>query len=106
MALLDLARDDDRHTSERLTAAPVIWLGTVPDGRRHNVPVWFARVRNARTSPAVRLAAKFREKYAQSLGDTSFEEWRATFSQPVLVHVQRTTAWTPAAAGIACRVVP
>lgn len=52
------------------------------------------------------LAAKFREKYAQSLGDTSFEEWRAMFSQPLLVHVQRITAWTPAATGVAYRVVP
>ena len=153
MALLDVARSDDRHTAERLTAEPVIWLGTVrPDGRPHNVPVWFAwhdplvlifsmprtaKVRNARLSPAVSLAldsadggrdvvvaegrvtvvtgagqhphflaAKFREKYAQALGATSFEEWRATFSQPLLVHVQRITAWTPAATGVAYRVVP
>ena len=43
MTLLDVTRTDDRHTSERLSAEPVIWLGTVrPDGRPHNVPVWFA----------------------------------------------------------------
>lgn len=153
MALLDIARSDDRHTSERLTAAPVVWLGTVrPDGRPHNVPVWFAwhdplvlifsmpktaKVRNVRASPAVCLAldsaddgrdivlaegratvvtradqhphflaAKFREKYALSLGDTAFEEWRATFSQPLLIHVQRIIAWTPAATGVAYRAVP
>jgi PPOX class probable F420-dependent enzyme len=153
MALLDVARGDDRHTDERLTAEPVIWLGTVrPDGRPHTVPVWFAwhdplvlifsmprtvKVRNARTSPAVSLtldsadggrdivlaegratvvsgadqhphflAAKFRDKYAQSPGSTSFEEWRATFSQPLLVHVQRITAWTRTADGLAYRVVP
>jgi predicted pyridoxine 5'-phosphate oxidase superfamily flavin-nucleotide-binding protein len=42
MALLDVARGDDRHTAERLTAEPVIWLGTVrPDGRPHHVPIWF-----------------------------------------------------------------
>ena len=72
MALLDVARGDDRHTAERLTAEPVIWLGTVrPDGRPHNVPVWFAwhdplvlifsmpntaKVRNMRASPAVSLS--------------------------------------------------
>lgn len=153
MALLDVARSDDRHTAERLTAEPVIWLGTVrPDGRPHNVPVWFAwhdplvlifsmpktaKVRNARLSRAVSLAldsadggrdvvvaegratlvtgagqhphflaAKFREKCAQALDATSFEEWRATFSQPLLVHVQRITAWTRTATGVAYRVVP
>jgi len=153
MALLDVTRSDDRHTHERLSAEPVIWLGTVrPDGRPHTVPVWFAwhdplvlifsmprtvKVRNARLSPAVSLAldsadggrdvvvaegrvtvvsgaeqhphflaAKFRDKYAQSLGSTSFDEWRATFSQPLLVHVQRITAWTRTADGVACRVVP
>ena len=153
MALLDLARGDDRHTAERLTAEPVIWLGTVrPDGRPHHVPVWFswhdplvlifsmpgtAKVRNMRVSPAVSLsldsadggrdivlaegratlvtgagqhphflAAKFREKYTQSLGDTPFEQWRATFSQPLLIHVQRIAAWTRTATGVAYRVVP
>lgn len=153
VALLDIARSDDRHTSERLSAEPVIWLGTVrADGRPHTVPVWFAwhdplvlifsmpatvKVRNVRVSPAVSLsldsaeggrdivlaegratlvtradqhphflAAKFREKYAQSLGDTSFEDWRTTFSQPLLIHVQRITAWTRSPAGIAYRVVP
>ena len=154
MALLDIARSDDRHTSERLLAEPVIWLGTVrPDGRPHNVPVWFAwhdplvlifsmpktaKVGNVRRSPAVTLAldsadggrdivlaqgnatlvtgadqhphflaGKFREKYAPSLETaTSFERWRATFSQPLLVHVQRITAWTSTATGIAYRVVP
>ncbi|HUC25628.1 MAG TPA: pyridoxamine 5'-phosphate oxidase family protein [Streptosporangiaceae bacterium] len=153
MALLDVTRSDDRHTAERLTAEPIVWLGTVrPDGRPHTVPVWFAwhdplvlifsmprtvKVRNARLSPAVSLAldsadggrdvvlaegrvtvlsgadqhphflaAKFRDKYAQSLGSRSFEEWRATFSQPLLVHVQRITAWTRTADGVAYRVVP
>jgi|SRR5271165_6391895 len=155
MALLDVARGDDRHTAERLTAEPVIWLGTVrPDGRPHHVPVpvWFAwhdplvlifsmpntaKVRNVRAASAVSLsldsadggrdivlaegratlvtgagqhphflAAKFREKYAQSLDDTSFEQWRATFTQPLLIHVQRITAWTRTGTGIAYRVVP
>jgi hypothetical protein len=52
------------------------------------------------------LAAKFREKYAQSLGTLSFEQWRSTFSQPLLVHVERIIAWTRTAAGVAYRVVP
>ena len=72
MTLLDVTRTDDRHTSERLSAEPVIWLGTVrPDGRPHNVPVWFAwhdpmvlifsmpqtaKVTHVRLSPAVSLA--------------------------------------------------
>ena len=44
MTLLDVTRTDDRHTSERLSAEPVIWLGTVrPGGRPHNVPVWPTR---------------------------------------------------------------
>lgn len=72
MALLDLTRSDDRHTAGRLSAEPLIWLGTVrPDGRPHNVPVWFAwhdpavlifsmpataKVRDLRRSPQVSLA--------------------------------------------------
>ena len=71
MTLLDVTRTDDRHTSERLSVEPIIWLGTVrPDGRPHNVPVWFAwhdpmvlifsmpktaKVRDVRLSPAVGL---------------------------------------------------
>jgi PPOX class probable F420-dependent enzyme len=153
MALLDVSRTDDRHTSQRLSAEPIIWLGTVrPDGRPHNVPVWFAwhdpmmlifsmpktaKVRNVRLSPAVSLAldsagggqdivvaegraeiiagadrhphflaAKFREKYAQSLGAMSFEEWRSAFSQPLLIHVNRIIAWNRTAPEAAHRVVP
>ena len=117
MALLDVTRTDDRHTAERLSAEPIIWLGTVrPDGRPHNVPVWFAwhdpmvlifsmpgtaKVRDVRLSPA-----KFREKYTRSLGTMSFEQWRSTFSQPLLIHVERIIAWTRTADGIAYRVVP
>ena len=52
------------------------------------------------------LAGKFREKHAQSLGSMSFEQWRSTFSQPLLVHVNRIIAWTRTAAGLAHRVVP
>lgn len=72
VALLDVARSDDRHTSQWLSAEPIIWLCTVrPDGRPHNVPVWFAwhdpmmlifsmpktaKVRDMQRSPAVSLA--------------------------------------------------
>ena len=153
MALLDVTRTDDRHTAQRLSAEPIIWLGTIrPDGRPHNVPVWFAwhdpmvlifnmpktaKIRDIRLSPAVSLAldsadggqdivlaegraeliagpdrhphflaGKFREKYAQSLGAMSFEQWRSTFSQPLLIHVERILAWTRTAAGVAYRIVP
>jgi PPOX class probable F420-dependent enzyme len=153
MALLDTTRDDDRHIAERLSAEPIIWLGTVrPDGRPHNVPVWFAwqdptilvfsdpgtaKVRNMQRSAAVSLAldsadggrdivmaegraklithagehphflaGQFRHKYSQSLGGASFEDWRMTFSQPVLIHVERIIAWTRTAAGVEYRKVP
>jgi PPOX class probable F420-dependent enzyme len=72
VALLDLTRSDDCHTSQRLSVEPIIWLCTVrPDGRPHNVPVWFswhdpmmlifsmpktAKVRDMQRSPAVSLA--------------------------------------------------
>jgi PPOX class probable F420-dependent enzyme len=148
-----MTRTDDRHTAQRLSEEPIIWLGTVrPDGRPHNVPVWFAwhdpmvlifsmpktaKVADLRLSPAVSLAldsadggqdivlaegraeliagaerhphllaGKFREKYARSLGAMSFDQWRSTFSQPLLIHVNRITAWTRTAAGVAYRVVP
>jgi PPOX class probable F420-dependent enzyme len=72
VALLDMARSEDRHIAGRLSAEAIIWLGTVrPDGRPHNVPVWFAwhdptmlifsmprtaKVSDMRRSPAVSLA--------------------------------------------------
>ena len=52
------------------------------------------------------LAGQFRQKYSSSLGDTSFEDWRSTFSQPVLIHVDRIIAWTRTATGLASRTVP
>jgi len=52
------------------------------------------------------LAGQFAHKYAQSLGSVSFEQWRSTYSRPVLIHVKRIIAWTRTAAGLAYRVVP
>jgi len=52
------------------------------------------------------LAGQFRQKYAQSLGGMSFEQWRSTFSQPVLIHVERIMAWTRTANGLVRRTVP
>ena len=153
MTLLDVTRTDDRHTSERLIAEPIIWLGTVrPDGRPHNVPVWFAwhdpmvlifsmpktaKVADVRLSPAVSLALDSADggqdivlaegrpeldhrggpasalpgrqvprEVRASMGAMSFDQWRSTFSQPLLVHVERIIAWTRTAAGAAYRVVP
>jgi len=52
------------------------------------------------------LAGKFQDKYAQSLGAMSFAQWRSTFSQPLLIYVERIIAWTRTAARITYRVVP
>jgi hypothetical protein len=52
------------------------------------------------------LAAKFREKYEPAMGAMSFDQWHSTFSQLLLIHVDRITAWTRTAAGAAYRVVP
>jgi hypothetical protein len=52
------------------------------------------------------LAGQFQHKYAQSLGSMSFEQWRSTFSRPVLIHVERIIAWTRTATRLAYRVVP
>jgi PPOX class probable F420-dependent enzyme len=148
-----MTRSDDRHIAGRLSAEAIIWLGTVrPDGRPHNVPVWFAwhdptmlifsmpktaKVRNLQLSPAVSLAldsadggqdivladgrarlitaagehphflaGQFRQKYTPLLGDMPFEQWRSTFSQPVLIHVERIIAWTRTATRLAYRTVP
>jgi PPOX class probable F420-dependent enzyme len=41
-ALLDVSRRDDAHTGQRLSDELVIWFGsTRPDGRPHQVPLWF-----------------------------------------------------------------
>jgi PPOX class probable F420-dependent enzyme len=148
-----MTRSDDRHIAQRLSAEAIIWLCTVrPDGRPHNVPVWFAwhdpamlifskpktaKVRDMQRSPAVSLAldsadggqdivladgraklitaagehphflaGQFRQKYSQSLGNMSFEQWRSTFSQPALIHVERIIAWTRTATGLAYRTMP
>ena len=40
--LLDGAQPDLAHIGGRLSVEPIAWLGTTrPDGRPHNVPVWF-----------------------------------------------------------------
>ncbi|MEA2528099.1 MAG: hypothetical protein QOF73_5326 [Thermomicrobiales bacterium] len=65
--MLDLSTAKDRHVDQRLRAEPIVWLATTrPDGRPHNVPVWFwwdgetvlifsqpnaQKVRNLRHSP-------------------------------------------------------
>jgi PPOX class probable F420-dependent enzyme len=69
--LLDIDRDDDAHTTRRLTDETIIWFGsTRPDGHPHQVPVWFwwrdpeivvfstpsaQKLRNIRHEPAVVL---------------------------------------------------
>lgn len=69
--LLDPNRADDEHIDQRLRQESIIWLCTTrPDGRPHNVPVWFLwtdpfilifalaasrKVRNIRQNPAVVL---------------------------------------------------
>lgn len=41
-SLLNVARKDDAHTAQRLTDERIVWFGsTRPDGRPHQVPVWF-----------------------------------------------------------------
>lgn len=40
--LLDISQADDARTVQRLADEPVVWFGsTRPDGRPHQVPVWF-----------------------------------------------------------------
>lgn len=52
------------------------------------------------------LTGSFEAKYAPLLGATSFDEWRSTFSRPLLVTVTRIVAWTRDEAGVRYRVVP
>jgi len=65
--MLDLSNPKDRHVDERLRSELMIWLATTrPDGKPHNVPVWYwwdgeavlifsqpsaQKVRNLRHSP-------------------------------------------------------
>jgi PPOX class probable F420-dependent enzyme len=59
------------------------------------------------TDPQVgRLAEPFREKYAPSLGSVSFDQWRSTFSLPLLVQVDQIIAWMRTVDEVAYRVVP
>jgi len=52
------------------------------------------------------LAGKFQQRYAQSLRAMPFGQWRSTFSQPLLIHVERIIAWTRTPTGVAYWVVP
>lgn len=70
--MLDLTQVDDAHIDQRLRSAEICWFGSVrPDGRPHQVPVWFfwenpsilifsmpdaQKVRNLRAHAAVSLA--------------------------------------------------
>jgi PPOX class probable F420-dependent enzyme len=70
--MLDLSTPKDRHIDERLRSELMIWLATTrPDGRPHNIPIWFwwdgetilmfsqpnnQKIRNLRHSPHVVLA--------------------------------------------------
>jgi PPOX class probable F420-dependent enzyme len=76
--MLDLSSPKDAHIDQRLRTEPIIWLATTrPDGRPHNVPVWFwwngatvlifsqpdkQKVRNLRHSPHVILALDTRDE--------------------------------------------
>ncbi|MGH3448375.1 MAG: pyridoxamine 5'-phosphate oxidase family protein [Nocardioidaceae bacterium] len=150
--LLDEAKADDRHISERLAAEPAVWLETVHLDRRHaHAPVAFAwsdplllifsmantvKLRNIGHNPSVSLSLNaayggndvviadgrasclaatapevvsltptFKRKYAALLAETTFDEWRSTFSQPVIVTVTRIVAWTIDQSGAPHQVV-
>ena len=64
----------------------------------------------ARLGPAARveqLAPLFAGKYAAMLGTgSSLEQWRSTFSLPVLVTVSRIVAWTRQDGQVRYRSVP
>ncbi|HEY6424874.1 MAG TPA: pyridoxamine 5'-phosphate oxidase family protein [Pseudonocardiaceae bacterium] len=60
----------------------------------------------AATAPeVVSLTPTFERKYAALLAETTFDEWRSTFSQPVLVTVTRIVAWTIDEIGVPHRVI-
>ena len=53
------------------------------------------------------LAPLFARKYAALLGsESSFDQWRSTFSMPVLVTVSRIVAWTRQDGRLRYRSVP
>jgi PPOX class probable F420-dependent enzyme len=52
------------------------------------------------------LTRLFRDKYLATLGPDNFAPWRETFSEPVLVTVDRVIAWTRNGSELAYRVVP
>jgi PPOX class probable F420-dependent enzyme len=70
--VMDMTNAKHAHADERLRAEPIIWLATVrPDGRPHQVPVWFLwdgetilifsepenqKIRNLRANPQASLA--------------------------------------------------
>jgi hypothetical protein len=116
---LDVTRADDRHTSEifsmprtvkvrdvRLSPAVSLALDSADGGQDLVLAEGRAELIAGADRHPHFLAGEFLEKYARSLGAMSFDQWRSTFSQPLLIHVNRITAWTRTAEGVACRVVP
>jgi hypothetical protein len=59
------------------------------------------------TDTTAELAPLFARKYAPMLGSqASLEQWRSTFSTPVLVTVSRIVAWTRRDGQLRYRTVP
>jgi PPOX class probable F420-dependent enzyme len=52
------------------------------------------------------LTRLFQDKYLPQLGPDNFAPWRETFSEPVLITVERIIAWTRSGSTLAYRVVP
>ena len=52
------------------------------------------------------MARPFAGKYVPMLGNTSLEQWRSTFSVPVLVTVSRIVTWTRQNGQLRYRSVP
>jgi hypothetical protein len=90
----------------RRTAAVSLALDSADGGQDIVLAEGRARLITAAGEHPHFLAGQFRHKYSESLGNASFEEWRSTFSQPVLIHVERIIAWRRTATGLEYRSVP
>jgi PPOX class probable F420-dependent enzyme len=86
---------------------PLVSLNLDSAGRGQDVVLVEGHARIGATGTVEHIAPLFARKYAPLLGsESAVDQWRSTFSTPVLVAVSRIVAWTRQDGQLRYRSVP